>query len=130
MEMSFNATSTPEQSKKQRIYYLAEENINRSSKNLLFEKVRKNEGVLLRLKGKLESWAGPSPEILTENINIGNTLKENNVETIRENVGQIKTDEKCKNQKEKECKFNSGKSYESNKIKEDTTKSEETSQNQ
>lgn len=60
MEMSFNVTSTPEQSKKQRIYYLAEENINRSSKNLLFEKVRKNEGVLLRLKGKLESWAGPS----------------------------------------------------------------------
>ena len=133
MEMSFNATSTPEQSKKQRIYYLAEENINRSSKNLLFEKVRKNEGVLLRLKGKLESWAGPSPEILTENINIGNTFHENNgilVDTIRENVGQIKTDEKCKNQKENDYKFNSRKSCESNKLKEETTKSEEPSQNQ
>ena len=59
-------------------------------------------------------------------------MKENNgilVETIRENVGQIKTDEKCKTQKEKDCKFNSRKSCESNKMKEDT-KSEEPSQSQ
>ena len=41
----------------QRIYYLAEENINKSSKNLLFEKLRKNEGFLQRLKGKLENWS-------------------------------------------------------------------------
>lgn len=76
MKKKINCFSEEEQKfcKKQRINYLAEENINKSSKNLLFEKVRQNEGILERLKGKLQNIT-----INIQNNNLNSDISDSNL---------------------------------------------------
>lgn len=100
--------------KKQKINYLAEEHINKSSQNLLFEKMRKNDNFLERLKEKLQNITTniiPSDDIHSDRI------ETKPIEISKKNIASYKTtemDEKDKTNGNYKSFFLNGKNKEIN----------------